>query len=258
MFNVRHIPENRSRSPPHLSRDHLQNDERPLPIGWERRISNTVDPGEVYYTNGRQSQWNFPNHPNFVITEPEPRAHIQRAEAEYQARIELAQAEERQAQRQALIESRALIQRAEAEYQAHIELAQAEERLNLRENLELITNNNDFNEYNIGVLNALRRFILQHNIEPMNVWSVRDYISDLTHLIRMLKDPGIEVDLKRLCKKIFEEMYKKLVNEKKLIDDGLTMHDERDTAHLIQQLNGLHSIYNRFMNYTNNIDENDF
>jgi hypothetical protein len=254
MFNVRHIPENRfSRSPQrHQPHDPLQNDERPLPIGWKKRISNNIDPGRVYYTNGRQSQWNFPNHeqnPNSVITEPEPRAHIQRAEAEYQARNELAQAEERQA----LIERRALIQRAEAEYQAHIELAQAEERLNLREHLELIDLNNNFNLYNIALLNSLKQFILQHNIQPMNPQSVRNYISDLIHLIRMLNDPGIEVDLKRLCKKIFEEMYEKLAGEKKLIDDGLTMHDARDRQNLIQQLNQLNSIYNSFMNSINNI-----
>jgi uncharacterized protein YpiB (UPF0302 family) len=258
MFN--NIPENKSRSPPHHPRDPLQNDDRPLPLGWERRISDNVHPGRVYYTNGRQSKWHFPNqeqNPNFVITEPEPPAYIQRAEAEYQARIELAQAEERQAQRQALIERRALIQRAEAEYQAHIELAQAVERLNLREHLELITNNNDlnndFDEYNIGVLYTLRQFILRDNIEPMNPWSVRDYISDLNHLIRMIKDPDIHSDLKRLCEKIFEEMYEKLAKEKKLIDDGLTTHDEADTANLIRQLDGLNYIYNRFMNAINNI-----
>jgi len=261
MFNVRH----RSRSPPHQSRDLLQNDERPLPIGWERRISNNVDPSRVYYTNGRQSQWHFPNNeqnPNFVITEPEPLAHIQRTEAEYQARIALAQEEERRAQRQALIEHRALIQRVEDERRARIALAQAEERLNLREHLELIINNNDlnndFNEYNIGVLNSLREFILEHNIEPINQWRVGDYISDLMDLIRMIKDPDIKVDLKRLCKKIFEEMYEKLANEKKLIDDGLTMHDARDTENLIRQLSGLNYIYNRFMNAINNINENDF
>jgi hypothetical protein len=241
MFNVRHIPENRfSRSPQrHQPHDPLQNDERPLPIGWERRISNNVDPGRVYYTNGRQSQWHFPNNeqnPNFVITEPESRAHIQRTEAEYQARIALAHEEERRVQRRALEERRALIQRVEDEYQARIALVQEEERSNLRENLELIISNNDFNGYNIGVLSALREFIVHHNIEPMNPWSVRDYISDLIHLIRMIKDQDIHSNLKRLCKKIFEEMYEKLANEKKLIDDGLTTHDETDTANLIRQL----------------------
>jgi len=59
MFN--NIPENRSRSPQRYQpRDPLQNDDRPLPLGWERRISDNVDLGRVYYTNGRQSQWNFP------------------------------------------------------------------------------------------------------------------------------------------------------------------------------------------------------
>lgn len=259
MFNV-----HRSRSPPHQLRDLLQNDERPLPIGWERRISNNVDPGRVYYTNRRQSQWHFPNNeqnPNFVITEPEHLAHIQRTEpehiqrteAEYQDRITRAQEEERRAQRQAVIERRALIQRVEDEYQAHIELAQAEERLNLREHLELIRRNNNFDLYNIALLNTLTQFIREHNIQPVNPWSVRNYISDLEHLIRMLNDRRIEVDLKRLCKKIFEEMYKKLAEEKKLIDDGLIMHDAIHMQNFIRQLNRLDSIYNLFMDSINNI-----
>jgi hypothetical protein len=37
-----------------------QKNKRSLPIGWERRTSNNIDPSRVYYTNGRQSQWNFP------------------------------------------------------------------------------------------------------------------------------------------------------------------------------------------------------
>ena len=50
------------RSPRHQPREPLQNEERPLPIGWNRVFSNNVDPGRVYYTNGRgHSQWNFPN-----------------------------------------------------------------------------------------------------------------------------------------------------------------------------------------------------
>jgi hypothetical protein len=252
MFNVQH----RSRSPPHQSRDLLQNAERPLPIGWERRISNNVDPGRVYYTNGRQSQWNFPNNeqnPNFVITEPEHLAHIQLTEAEYLARIALAHEEERQAQRQALIERRALIQRAEEEYQARIALAQEEERSNLREHLELIIRNNDFNEYNIGVLNILTEFILQDNTNPMTPLSVRIYIYDLVFLNRMLQNPDIHSDLKRLCKKIFEEMYEKLVNEKKLIDDGLATHETEDTEEIIAQLKRIDPIYNNFRNIINNM-----
>jgi hypothetical protein len=47
-------------------------------------------------------------------------------------------------------------------------------------------------------------------------------------------------------------MYEKLANEKKLIDDGLTTHNETDTADLIRQLNGLNSIYNSFRNAINN------
>jgi hypothetical protein len=33
---------------------------RPLPLGWNRAFSNKISQGRVYYTNGRQSQWNFP------------------------------------------------------------------------------------------------------------------------------------------------------------------------------------------------------
>jgi hypothetical protein len=51
-----------------------QKNKRSLPIGWEKRTSNNVDIGRVYYTNGRQRQWNFP-------TEPERRDHIQREES---------------------------------------------------------------------------------------------------------------------------------------------------------------------------------
>ena len=57
MFNL-----GRSRSPPHHQpHDPLENDERPLPLGWHRAFSDNVDPGRVYYTNGLRSQWNFPN-----------------------------------------------------------------------------------------------------------------------------------------------------------------------------------------------------
>lgn len=63
MLNLRNLSENRfSRSPQrHRPRDSLENHERPLPIGWNRRISDNVYPGGVYYTNGRQKQWHFPN-----------------------------------------------------------------------------------------------------------------------------------------------------------------------------------------------------
>ena len=63
-----------------------QKNKRSLPIGWERRTSNNIDPSRVYYTNGRQSQWNFPTeeqNPNFVITEPERRDHIQREDSSF-------------------------------------------------------------------------------------------------------------------------------------------------------------------------------
>jgi len=139
-MNFRSLHENRfSRSPQRQARDTLENHERPLPIGWERRTSNTVDPGEVYYTNGIRSQWNFPNQeedPIFVIAESErqernerleelnrrarihPEERVDRnfiaLEAERQARLERTQAE-----RQALLE------RAEAERQDRIQLEQA-------------------------------------------------------------------------------------------------------------------------------------
>lgn len=53
------------RSPQRAQRDAFENDERPLPIGWVRRTSNNVDPGRVYYANGGQTQWNFPNQERF-------------------------------------------------------------------------------------------------------------------------------------------------------------------------------------------------
>ena len=39
-------------------RDPLENDDRPLPEGWNRAISRN---GRVYYYNGRNSRWDFPN-----------------------------------------------------------------------------------------------------------------------------------------------------------------------------------------------------
>jgi len=241
MFNARHTPENRSRSPPHYQpSDPLQNDERPLPLGWTRRISNNVDP---YYTNGQQSQWNFPNQEQ-NLTE----ALIQRVEAEYQVRIERVQAEER----------RARIQRAEAEERQREEaeerraLIQAEERQSLREKLALITND-DFNDYNIETFLSLRRMIVVDNEQPINRLNLIVYILDLRSLIAILKDPYIHSVLKRLCENIFEEMYEKLAKEKELIDFGFTRHNERDTAYIIWQLNEFESIYTEFRNIINNI-----
>ena len=238
MFNLGH--ENRSRSPPHQPRDALQNDERPLPFGWKRRISNNVDPGRVYYANGRQRQWKFPTQ------EQERLAHIQRVENEYQARIELAEAE-RQAE-----ERRNRIEREESE-------RRAEERRNRRiggnllENLELIINNNaEFTYHNMVVLGSLRHFI-QDNGDPIDRHTVSVYISDLLILIRNLKDPDTHSDLKSLCEKTFEQMFEKLAKEKQLIDSGRTRHNERDTANIIEQLNGLNSIYISFMKAINNI-----
>ena len=140
MLNLRHITQNRfSRSPQRQAHNTLENHERPPPIGWERRISNTVDPGEVYYTNGIRSQWNFPNQeedPIFVIAEAERRERNERLEElNRQARIH---PEERadinfialEAERQARLERtqaehQALLERAEAERQDRIQLEQA-------------------------------------------------------------------------------------------------------------------------------------
>lgn len=251
-----------SRSPPHnRPRDLLQNDERQLPFGWEKRISNNVDPSRVYYTNGRQSQWNFPNQ-----------------EAEYQARIELeerqrAQAVELQRAQALELEKREELQRAQAvERRARhrIQRAQGVERraqeverralmarvevrrnrgigLNLQEHLELLTSINHFNVYNRGiVLGTLRQFILNDNIEPIDSGTVRWYIEDLQHLIKFLEDPDVHSDLKFLCERIFEEMYKKLAEEKKLIDNGLIRENERETEKINFHLNVLNSLYIEF------------
>jgi len=47
--------------------------------------------------------------------------------------------------------------------------------------------------------------------------------------------------------------FEKLDKEKQLIDSGRTTHNERDTANINRQLNGLNSIYISFMNAINNI-----
>ena len=60
--------------------DLLQNDERPLPEGWNRAISRN---GRVYYYNGRNSQWDFPNQE--TIAE-------RRARVDILVRIQLSQA----------------------------------------------------------------------------------------------------------------------------------------------------------------------
>jgi len=190
-----------SRSPPHQPRDALQNHERSLPIGWEIRISTTVDPGRVYYANGRQTQWNFPTQ-----------------------------------------------EQAEAERQAYIQRAQAEQRQSLREKLALISNN-DFNRSNMDELDSLRNMIAD-NEQPINISA---QILDLQVLINMLKNQDMDYDLKNLCKDLFEEMFEKLAKEKELIDNGFTRHNRRDTTVLIEQLNRLNSIYNRFIKAINNI-----
>jgi hypothetical protein len=247
MFNVRHIPENRfSRSPQRYQpRDPLQNDERPLPIGWERRISNNVDPSRVYYTNGRQSQWNFPNQEaeyqaRIELEEREERQRAQAVERRARHRIQRAQGVERRAQE---VERRALMARVLAEVRRNRRIG-----LNLQEHLELLTSNNHFNDYNRGiVLGTLRQFILNDNMEPTNnPVSVRVYIEDLQHLIDFLENPVVHSDLKFLCERIFEEMYKKLAEEKKLIDSGHTTHNARDTAEINFHLNVLNSIYREF------------
>ena len=141
------------RSPRHQPRDPLQNDERPLPIGWNRVFSNNVDPGRVYYTNGRgHSQWNFPNE----------------AEAEQEDR---------------------------------------EIGGNLRENLALISNNNNFNQLDIDVLSSLRRMILEDNEQTINRLTIHTYMMDLESLIYFLRQRDVHYVLKYLCEQIFEEMY---------------------------------------------------
>lgn len=185
------------RSPRHQPRDLLQNDELPLPIGWRRNISHNVDPGRVYYTNGRQSQWNFPN-------------------------------------------------QAETEQEDHYIVP------NLRENLALISNNNDFNERNMDILITLRMIL--DNEQPINILTIRTYMMALNSLIYFLRDREVHYVLKHLCEQIFEEIYEKLAKEKQMIDFGYTTHNE-DTIYINEELDRLNSIYIRFMNITNNISD---
>ena len=116
MFNLGRL----ARSPQrHQSHDPLENDELPLPLGWHRAISNNVDRGRVYYTNGIQSQWNFPNQEEnqpFIQLQPlederrarfqERRAHIQERKARIQERR--ARFQEREARIQRAEEARRL------------------------------------------------------------------------------------------------------------------------------------------------------
>ena len=185
------------RSPRHQPREPLQNEERPLPIGWNRVFSNNVDPGRVYYSNGTQSQWNFPNE-------------------------------------------------SETEQEDH------EIVPNLRENLALISNNNDFNEHNMDVLITLR-MILEDNERPINMLTIGTYMMNLNALIYFLRHREVHYVLKHLCEQIFEEIYEKLAKEKQMIDFGYTSHSERDTTYLNDELYGLNSIYIRFRNIINNI-----
>jgi hypothetical protein len=181
------------------------------------------------------SQWDFPypeeeeSRQQYDVVADE----VFHIEAELQARNERAQAE-----RQARLE-------AEQEYRDNL-------LKKLRENLALISNNNDFNEYNMDVLISLRRMILQDNEQPINRLTVLTYILDLESLISILRDRNVHSDLKHLCENIFEEMYEKLANEKKLIEDGFTRHNEYDTTYLNEELNRLNSIYDSFMYTINN------
>lgn len=187
------------RSPRHQPRDRLQqNDHRPLPIGWSRNVSNNVDPGRVYYSNGRQTQWNFPN-------------------------------------------------------QAQTEQEDHDIGGNLRENLALISNNNNFNQLDMDVLSSLRRMILEDNEQTINRLTIHTYMMDLDSLIYLLRNREVHYLLKHLCEQIFEEMYEKLAKEKQIIDFGLSSRNEIDTTYLNRQLNRLNSIYIRFRNSINNI-----
>jgi len=205
-----------------------------LPPNWTRNFNHT---GRIYYSNmlTGHSQWDFPypeeeeSRQQYDVVADE----VFHIEAELQARNERAQAE-----RQARLE-------AEQEYRDNL-------LKKLRENLALISNNNDFNEYNMDVLISLRRMILQDNEQPINRLTVLTYILDLESLISILRDRNVHSDLKHLCENIFEEMYEKLANEKKLIEDGFTRHNEYDTTYLNEELNRLNSIYDSFMYTINN------
>ena len=304
-------PPHHPRSPPHHPREPLQNDERTLPIGWNRAFSNNVAPGRVYYTNGRRRQWNFPNPEGELQAEATHDRRLDRLEADPEevdpeeadrlASIEAAQrrhdrrlarlgdaqeefdrqrrnarrnarrlaaeAEAEEADRLARIEAaQAEADPEEADRLARIEAAQAEaDRLtriqltqagnNLFEILELITINNNFNQHNIYLLRTLTRFITIDNRLPINRSTIRTYIYDLDIMIRMLRDRNVHYNLKYLCEKIFEEMYKKLAKEKQMIDNEFTSHNERDTIYINDELNSLNSIYISFSNIINNVSD---
>ena len=224
MFNFGRLSRSPTRHQPrHQPRDPLEN-ERPLPFGWVRAISNNVDPDRVYYTNGIQSRWDFPN----------------QEEDERRARIELAQ--RRQARRQARIQ----LAQAEQEHRAIIP--------NLRENLALISNN-DFNEHNMDVLITLRMIILEDNEEPINILTIGTYMRDLNALIYFLRNRDLHYDLKSLCEQIFEEIYEKLAKEKQMLDRGITSHNEIDTEYINEELNMLNFMYISFRNVINNVSD---
>ena len=103
-----------ARSPRHQPHEPLENDERPLPLGWHRAISNNVVPGKVYYTNGIESRWKFPNQEEnqpFIQLQPledERRARFQELRAriqEHKARIQKREARSIQ-EREARIQKR--------------------------------------------------------------------------------------------------------------------------------------------------------
>ena len=216
MFNLGRL----SRSPTrHQPRDPLENDERPLPLGWNRAISRNVDPDRVYYTNGIQSQWDFPN---------------QEGIAERRARI--------------------VAEQAEADILVRIQLSQAGN--NLREILRIITiNSNFFNRHNMNVLTTLTDIILEDNEEPINRLSIRTYMLDLDLLITRIKDRDAHYNLKYLCEKIFEEMHEKLAKEKQMIEFGYSSHNEIDTEYINEELNMLNFLYISFRNVINNVSD---
>ena len=138
----------------------------------------------------------------------------------------------------------ARIEREQAELQALLEAEQeARNGSDLRENLEFITNNNNFDQLNMDMLSSIARMILVDNQLPINRLTIlQSYIMNLESMTYILRNRNVHSDLKHLCEKLFEEMYEKLAKEKQIIDFGYSSHNESDTTYLTRHLNGLNSI----------------